>query len=64
MKLIETEQLKKMEASKLREEMADAKAELFKVAFEVKNGQSKNSHLVRDYKKYIARIQTILKSQK
>ena len=64
MKPIESEQLKKMEVSKLTEELVAAKSELFKVAFEVKNGQSKNSHLVRDYKKYIARIQTILNSQK
>lgn len=64
MKLIEIDQLKKIEPVKLQEELAMVKKELFKIAFEVGNGQSKNSHLIRDYKKYIARIQTILNSQK
>ncbi|MFA7686042.1 MAG: 50S ribosomal protein L29 [Candidatus Gracilibacteria bacterium] len=64
MKPIELEQLKKLDVSKLKEELATTKTELFRVAFEVKSGQSKNSHLVRDYKKYIARIETILNSQK
>lgn len=64
MKPIEIDQLRKMDSSKLQEELEAIKKELFKVSFEVKNGQSKNSHLVRNYKKYIARIQTILNSQK
>ncbi|MDD3861444.1 MAG: 50S ribosomal protein L29 [Candidatus Gracilibacteria bacterium] len=64
MKPIEIDQLRKMDSSKLQEELETVKKELFKVSFEVKNGQSKNSHLVRNYKKYIARIQTILNSQK
>lgn len=64
MKPIELEQLKKFEAGKLREELRTVEKELFKVRFEVKNGQSKNSHLIRIYKKYIARIKTILSSQK
>ena len=63
MKSIDLEQLKKMDPKKLKEEMADARKEMFKVAFEVSGGQSKNSHIISNYKKYIARIQTILNSQ-
>jgi ribosomal protein L29 len=64
MKPIDLEQLVKMDAKKLQSELKDAQEELFKQAFEVRSGQNKDSHLVRDYKKYIARIQTILNSQK
>ncbi|MFA6917249.1 MAG: 50S ribosomal protein L29 [Candidatus Gracilibacteria bacterium] len=63
MKPIDLEQLKKMDPKKLREEMEAAKEEMFKASFEVKNGQSKSFHLIGNYKKYIARIQTILNSQ-
>jgi ribosomal protein L29 len=62
MKPIEFEQLKKMDKKKLAEEAAVAKKALFEVTFEVRNGQSKNSHLIGEYKKYIARIKTILNS--
>lgn len=64
MKPIELDQLVKMDPKKLQEELASTKTELFKLAFEVKSGQAKDSHMIRVYKKYIARIQTILKSQK
>ena len=64
MKPIELEQLVKMDSTKLLAELKSVREELFKRAFEVKTGQNKDSHLVREYKKYIARIQTILNSQK
>lgn len=64
MKPIELDQLVKMDSKKLLAELKDVKEALFKQAFEVRSGQNKDSHLVREYKKYIARIQTILHSQK
>lgn len=64
MDITEHEQLKKMDPAKLKEELATVKTELFKVSFEVHNGQSKNSHLIDLYKKHIARIESILNSQK
>ncbi|MEK7126527.1 MAG: 50S ribosomal protein L29 [Patescibacteria group bacterium] len=53
------EELKKTDTKKLQEELQLAEKDLFKYTYDVKNGQSKNTHQVRNYKKYIARIKTI-----
>ena len=55
------EELKKLDTKKLLEELNENRKELFRVNFEVKSGQSKNSHLISNYKKQIARIKTLLK---
>ncbi len=54
------EELKKMDVQKLKEELALMQKGWFKSRFDVKTGQSKNSHLIRNHKKQIARIKTIL----
>jgi len=61
MKLLEIDQLRKLDDKKLYQELKNASMELFKVKFEVRNGQSKNIHLVDRYKKYVARVKTIQK---
>jgi ribosomal protein L29 len=63
MKLIEIEQLRKMDAKKLAEESLKAEQSLFKTRFEVKNGQSKSSHLIKKYNRYLARIRTLMNAQ-
>ena len=55
------EELKKLDIKKLNEELNENRKALFKVKFEVKSGQSKNSHLISSYKKQVARIKTLLK---
>ncbi len=55
------EELRKLDAKKLLEELADVGKELFKVSFEVKNGQSKSNHSIRNASKQVARIKTIIK---
>ncbi len=55
------EELRKLDAKKLLEELADVGQELFKVSFEVKNGQSKNNHSIRNASKQVARIKTLIK---
>ncbi len=55
------EELKKLDIKKLNEELNENRKALFKVKFEVKSGQSKNSHLINSYKKQVARIKTLLK---
>jgi large subunit ribosomal protein L29 len=57
------EELKKLETGKLLEELNEARKSLFKIRFEVENGQAKNHHEIKNYKTYIARIKTILKEQ-
>ncbi len=57
------EELKKLDVQKLLEELSENRKKLFKVQFEVKSGQSKNSHLISNYKKQIARVKTLLKEK-
>lgn len=54
------EELKKMDMQKLKEELALMEKELFKAKFNIKTGQAKNSHSIRNHKKQIARIKTII----
>lgn len=58
------EELKKLDAKKLAEELIEIQKEFIKVTFEVKNGQSKNSHMIRTSRKQIARIRTLINSSK
>ncbi len=53
-------ELRKLELKKLLEELKKNQSELFKIRFAVNNGQSKNTHKIREFKKQIARIQTII----
>jgi ribosomal protein L29 len=54
------EELRKLDTSKLREELKQAEKELFKIRFEVTSGQSKASHTVREKKRYVAQMKTIM----
>lgn len=58
------EELKKTDPKKLQDELTSAKKDLFKYAYDVKNGQSKNTHQIRNYKKYIARVSTAINNAK
>ncbi len=55
------EELRKMDVSKLHEELINLKRDKFKVTFEVKNGQAANIHDVRKLKAQIARVKTIMR---
>lgn len=57
------EELLKLDLEKLLEELNSVKTDLFKVTFDVKNDQSKNTHKIRDYKKQIARIATVIQEK-
>ncbi len=61
--MLKTDELKKLEAGKLLEELEKAKKELFKIRFDVESGQSKSHHLIGKRRKYIARIKTLIKQQ-
>jgi len=55
-----TEELRKLDLKKLGEEINKAKKDLFKIKFEISSGQSKSSHLIKNNKAYLARLNTIL----
>lgn len=54
------EELQKLETDKLRKEIRVAQKDLFKVKFGVKSGQLKANHPIKQNKKYIAQMRTIL----
>lgn len=54
------EELRKMDVSKLKEELVRLKRDKFKVTFEVKNDQSANIHAVKKLKTQIARVKTVM----
>lgn len=54
-------ELKKLDSKKLLEELQDIEKALFKLRFEVKNGQSKSSNQIRGNQKQSARIRTIMR---
>lgn len=56
------EELKKLDAKKLLEELQAVAKELFKVKFEIKTGQAKNNHEIKKHRRQIAKIKTILVS--
>jgi ribosomal protein L29 len=55
------EELRKFDQKKLHEELIDAKKDLFKIKFDVDSNQSKNTHLIKKNRVYIAQIKTLLK---
>ena len=57
------DELDKLDDSKLAEELAKAKDELFKLRFQNATGQLESSGRLRSVKKDIARIYTILRER-
>jgi ribosomal protein L29 len=58
--MFKLEELRKLEANKLKEELKKAEKDLFKHKFENKSGISKASHLISEGKTYVAQIKTVL----
>lgn len=54
-------ELKKVSIAELNKELAASKKLLFTVAYEIKTKQSKALHMVKSYRRYIARIKTLLR---
>jgi ribosomal protein L29 len=54
------EELRKIDAKKLTEELKKVHKDLFKARFEVTSGQLKSSHSIKKNKQYIAQIKTII----
>lgn len=56
------EELRKLDPKKLSEELQALDKEHFTTQFEVKNGQAKNSHDLKNYRRQIARIKTLIQN--
>lgn len=55
------EEIRKTESAKLQEELKVLTKQLFEKKFELRNGQAKDSHSIKNLKTEIARIKTVLK---
>lgn len=58
------EELQKLDAKKLSEELTQLQNDLIKLDFNVKNGQAKDTHMLKETRKQIARVKTIINSPK
>lgn len=58
------EELQKLDAKKLSEELTQLQNDLIRLDFNVKNGQAKDTHMLKETRKQIARVQTIINSPK
>lgn len=60
---MKTEELRKLDAGKMNEALIAKKKHLFKISFDIQNGQAKNIHEIKVTKKQIARIKTVMKEK-
>lgn len=56
-------ELRKLEVAELRQKLVDAKQELFNLRFQVATGSFQNNSRIRQVKKEIARIHTVVREQ-
>jgi ribosomal protein L29 len=61
--MLTLEELKKADLKKLLEELQNARREQAQLRMAVKTSQSKDIHKLRRWKKYIAQIQTIKRTE-
>jgi large subunit ribosomal protein L29 len=57
------DELRKLDLKKLMAELEEARKERFKITFDVRGGNSKNSHLISKNRKYVARVKTIIRQK-
>ena len=61
MKVMKANKIREMSANELEQKLLELKGELFNLRFQMATGQLENPIKVRDVKKSIARIKTILR---
>ncbi len=58
------EELKKLDAGKLNGELTQLQNDIVRLGFNINNGQAKDTHMLKVTRKQIARVQTLINSQK
>lgn len=58
------EELLKLDAKKLSDELSQLQHDLIKLEFGINNGQAKDTHMLKETRKQIARVQTLINSPK
>lgn len=63
MKVMKANKIRELSSSELEQKLLELKGELFNLRFQMATGQLENPMKVKDVKKSIARIKTILKER-
>lgn len=63
MKVMKANKIREMSSNELEQKLLELKGELFNLRFQMATGQLENPMRVREVKKNIARIKTILKEK-
>jgi len=62
--MLTTQDIKKLDLKDLEKELSTSNRKLFKVRLDITSGQEKQNHLIKKYKRYIARINTFITNKK
>ena len=60
---MKAKQLKEMSADELRKALEDSKDELFKLKFQLATGQLDNPMRIKEVRRSIARVQTVIRER-
>lgn len=63
MKVMKANKIREMSSNELEQKLLELKGELFNLRFQMATGQLENPMKVRDVKKSIARVKTILREK-
>lgn len=59
--MLTMQEIRQLDTKALQDEIASAQKEFFKISFQAKSGLTKEIHLVKKWKKYVARLKTFEK---
>ena len=62
--MLTLQEIRQLSEKALTEEITSAENDLLKIQFDIRNGSSKESHKIRQLKKYVARLKTLQKELK
>jgi len=62
--MLSLQEIRQLGTKDMMEELQKARRDLLKIQFDVRNGTSKEVHMVKNLKRYIARLQTVAKELK
>lgn len=62
--MLTKQEIRQLGAKEMMEELQRTRRELLRTQFDVRNGTSKEGHMVKNLRRYAARLQTIAKEMK
>lgn len=62
--MLTKQEIRQLGAKEMMDELQRTRRELLRTQFDVRNGTSKESHIVKNLRRYVARLQTVAKEMK